>query len=202
MVWGSWFCEFFFKSLIGLSPIWFVCVCVSPVWHSKHVLRHFHLCSCIVHWCSSLLHAMCLTECSCDILMVFWTQLCSIPLVYPWLYLGNMFWSISVCFTHFPYCASQCLALHHLGTHNASPATLTCISSCTHMHTHAHTCTVTYFHALCFCLHVLTRIACCFEFVMLCFKLFLLLFWTNLNLIKFCGLFCVCAPVSFLLFSV
>ena len=65
----------FFKSLIGPSPNWFVCNCVSPMWQFKNVLRHFHMCSCIVHSCCSLLHAMCLTECPYDIPMLFWTQL-------------------------------------------------------------------------------------------------------------------------------
>ena len=68
MGWGSWFCEKFFKILIGLSPIWSLCICVGPVWHSNHVLRLFHLCSCIVHLCCGLLHAKCLTKCSSDIL--------------------------------------------------------------------------------------------------------------------------------------
>ena len=77
--------------------------------------------------------------------------------------------------------------MHLLGTHYASLAARICINSCTHMHNHV-------LH-LCLCLHVLTLIAHCFESVMLCFKLFLLLFWTNLNLIKFCGLFCVFAHV-------
>ena len=54
------------------------------------------------------------------------------------------------------------------------------------------------FPALGFCLHV--NIACYFEFVMLCFKLFLFLFWTNMKLIMFVFYFCVFAPVS--LFSV
>ena len=33
------FCEFFSKSLIGLSPIWCFCICVGPLSHSKLVLR-------------------------------------------------------------------------------------------------------------------------------------------------------------------
>ena len=134
MGWGTWFCQKIFKSLIGLSPIWSMCICVGFVWHSKHVLRHFHLCSCIVHWCSSLLHAMCLTECSCEILVVYWTQMSSIAWVYFWLNMFHIFWSMSVCFTHFPI---LCLTMpwhapprHPLGTPHASPAAQ-------HMHTHA-----------------------------------------------------------------
>ena len=48
---------------------------------------------------------------------------------------------------------------------NASSRHTPCITCCTHMHSHL-------FHAWWYCLHVLTVIACCFEFVMLCFKLF------------------------------
>ena len=92
-------------------------------------------------------------------------------------------------FTHF---SILCLTMpwhapprHPLGTPHASPAALTCISSCTHMHSHL-------FHELWYCLHVLTVIACCFKFVMLCFKHIFFWLGTNLNLIKFC----VCAPIS------
>ena len=67
--WGSYFCDFFFKILIGLHPICCVCTCVGPMRHSSHVLRHFHLCSCIVHLCFALLHGKCLTECPSDILV-------------------------------------------------------------------------------------------------------------------------------------
>ena len=95
---------------------------------------------------------------------------------------------MSVCFTHF---SILCLTMpwhapprHPLGTPHASLAAQ-------HMHSHL-------FPALGFCLHVLTLIACYFEFVMLCFKFY---FWfgTNLNLIKFCVLFCVSAPISLFL---
>ena len=75
--WGSYFCEIFFKILIWLSPIWCLCICVGPLRHSKHVLRQFSPCSCIVHSWISLLHAKCLTECPSDILVLNWTQLSS-----------------------------------------------------------------------------------------------------------------------------
>ena len=77
MGWGSNFCEKFSKSLIVLSPICCLCICVGPLWHSKHVLRQFSPCSCIVHSWNSLLHAKCLTECSSDILVLNWSQLSS-----------------------------------------------------------------------------------------------------------------------------
>ena len=80
--------------------------------------------------------------------------------------------------------------MHLLGTHYASPAARTCISSCTHMHSHLFSCIVFMF----MCLSV---IAWCFEFVMLCFKSYYIYFGTNLNLIKFCVLFYVCAPGFF-----
>ena len=67
-----------------------------------------------------------------------------------------------------------------------------------HASAHAHTCTVNYFRALCLCLQVLAVIAWCFECVMVCFKSYYFCFGTNLNLIKFCVLFCVCAPGFFI----
>ena len=120
------FVIFFKKSLIGLNPIWFVFICVSPMWQFKQVLRHFHMCSCIVHSCCSLLHALCLTECPCDIFVLNWTQLSANAWVYSWLNMFNIFWSMSVCFTHFPILchAMPCHApLRHTHAH--------------HMHTHA-----------------------------------------------------------------
>ena len=90
-----------FKILIGLSPIWSDCIYVGPLWHFKHVFRHISVCSCIAHRCITVLHAMCLTKCSSDIFVVFWTQLSSIVWVYPWFNLLDMFWSLGVRFTHF-----------------------------------------------------------------------------------------------------
>ena len=72
----------FFKILIGLSPICYVCICVGPMRHSNHELRQISSCSCIIQRCCSLLHVRCLTECSYDILVVFWTQLSSFAWVY------------------------------------------------------------------------------------------------------------------------
>ena len=82
----------FFKFLIGLSPIWFVCICVSPLWHFKSVLRHFSMCLCIVHSCSAVLHAKCLSKCSSDIFVLLWTQMSSNFWEYPWLNLVTTFW--------------------------------------------------------------------------------------------------------------
>ena len=163
------FVKILFKSLIGLSPMWFVCTCVGPMWQFKHVLRHFHMCSCIVHSCCSLLHVLCLIECPCDIFVMYWTQLSANAWVYSWLNMFDMFWSKSVCFTH---CAHfvPCHAMHLLlGTHYASLAALTCINTCTHMHSHL-------IHALCYCLHVLTVIAWCFKCVLFYFKTVMLCF--------------------------
>ena len=39
--WISCSSEFFFKSLIGLCPIFCLCICVGPLWQFDHVLRHF-----------------------------------------------------------------------------------------------------------------------------------------------------------------
>ena len=134
----------FFEILIGLSPICYACVCVGPTWHSNLVLRLFHLCSCIVHWYCTLLHAKCLTECPNDILVLNWTQVSPFAWISFWLNMLDMFWSMGMCFTHlefFFFFVPQCHPMHTLGTHYASLAALTCISSCTHMHstcTHMH----------------------------------------------------------------
>ena len=45
--WVSKFCEIFFNSLIGLSSIWCLCICVGPLWQFELVLRHVSSCSCI-----------------------------------------------------------------------------------------------------------------------------------------------------------
>ena len=117
----------FSKILIGLSPIWFVCMCVGSLWHFKHVLRHFSMWTCIVHSCSAVLHAKCLSKCSSNIFVLLWTQMSSNFWEYPWLNLVTMFWSLGVCFTHYaqfvPHNAMPCHAppRHTLGTHHASP---------------------------------------------------------------------------------
>ena len=49
--WISFSSEYFSKSLIGLCPICYLCICVSPLWQFDHVLRHFSICSCIFHNC-------------------------------------------------------------------------------------------------------------------------------------------------------
>ena len=80
--WGSYFCEIFFKILIGLSPICCVCIYVGPIRHFKHVLRQISSCSCIFHRCCVLLHVRCLTECPNDILVLNWTQVSPFAWVY------------------------------------------------------------------------------------------------------------------------
>ena len=114
---GSYFCEKVFKILIGLSPICCVCIYVGPMWQSDLVLRHFHSCSCIVHWCCALLHAKCLIECPSDILMLNWTLISSNSWVSFWLNMLDMFWSMGVCFTHIDFFVPQCLAIYTLCTH-------------------------------------------------------------------------------------
>ena len=75
--WISFSNEYFSKSLIGLCPICYLCICVGPLWQFDHVLRHFSICSCIFHNCCALLHVMCLTDCLSDSSVLFWTQLSS-----------------------------------------------------------------------------------------------------------------------------
>ena len=56
-----------FKILIGLCPIWLVCICVGPLWQFELVFRHIFICSCIAHMCSVVLHSKCLTKCASGI---------------------------------------------------------------------------------------------------------------------------------------
>ena len=116
----------FFKILIGLSPICYVCICVGPMRHSNHVLRQISSCSCIIHRCCSLLHVRFLTECPSDILVLNWTQMSSNTWVSFWLNMLDMFWSMGVCFIHFNLFVPQCHAMHTLGTPHAPPTAHTC----------------------------------------------------------------------------
>ena len=129
-----------FKILIGLSPIWSMCICVGPLWHSNLVLRHFSMCSWIAHSCSAVLHAKCLSKCSRDIFGLIWTQMSSSignTLDLTWLPCFD-YW---VCVLHtFP---NLCLTMPCHAPLRHTP----CITSCTHMHntcTHMHS---FYFHA-------------------------------------------------------
>ena len=97
------FCEHFSKILIGLSPIYRLCICIGPLWHFKVVLRHSSLCSCIFHHCCALLHDRCLSQCPSDILELNWTQVSSNDRFLSCLIMLTMFWSLSVCFTHFAH---------------------------------------------------------------------------------------------------
>ena len=92
-----------FKILIGLSPIYHFCICVGPLWHFKVVLRHSSLCSCIFHHCCALLHDRSLSQCPSDILELNWTQVSSNDRFLSCLIMLTMFWSLSVCFTHFAH---------------------------------------------------------------------------------------------------
>ena len=114
--WISCSSEFFLKSLIGLCPIFCLCICVGPLWQFDHVLRHFSICSCIFHNCCALLHVMCLTNCLSDSSVLFWIQLSSNLWCWSCLIIWILFWSSCVCFTHFVQCVPQCHAMHTLRT--------------------------------------------------------------------------------------
>ena len=105
------FCENFFKTLIRLNPICWVCICVGLMRHFDHVLRQISSCSCIFHRCCVLLHVRCLTECPSDILVLIWTQMSSFAWVYSCL---PMFWSMNMYSTHFVQVVPQCHAMHTL----------------------------------------------------------------------------------------
>ena len=107
---------FFFKSLIGLCPICYLCIYVGPLWQFDHVLRPFSICSRIFHNCCALLHVMCLTDCLSDSSVLFWTQLSSNLWCWSCLIIWVLFWSSCVCFTHFFQFVPQCHAMHTLGT--------------------------------------------------------------------------------------
>ena len=111
------FCEIFFNFLIGLCPIWVVCVCVGQLWHFNMYLGKIQSCSCIAHMLVVWVHIKCLRKCSNDILVLFWTPMSSKLWGLPWLYIFIMFWSLVVCFTHFdPNVLSHALLMHHIGT--------------------------------------------------------------------------------------
>ena len=99
------FCEIFSKILFGLSPICRLCICVGPLWHFKVILRHFSICSCILHNSYALLHDRCLSKCPSDILVLNWTQVSSNDRFLYCLIMLTMFWSLSLCFTHFAHVA-------------------------------------------------------------------------------------------------
>ena len=130
------FGQTFYKILIGLCPIWLVCICVGPLCQFDLVFRHIFICSCITHMCSVVLHSMCLIKCSSDIFELVWTQMSSNFWVYPWLNLFNMFWSLGVCFTQFD---QVCLTMPC----HASPRHTPCTHHAHQMHTrctHTHCC--------------------------------------------------------------
>ena len=85
-------------------------------------------------------------KCHNDIFVLNWIQVNSNFWVYTCLTLFHLFWSLTMCFTHFAYVVHT---RHTLGTSHASCCTPhashaihTCISSCS---AQTHTCTVTYF---------------------------------------------------------
>ena len=105
MGWVLNFCENFSKILIGLSPICRLCICVGPLWHFTVVLMHFSICSCILHKSYALLLDRCLSKCPSDILVLNWTQVSSNDRFLSCLIMLTMFWSLSLCFTHFAHVA-------------------------------------------------------------------------------------------------
>ena len=106
-----------------------LCICVGPLWHFKVVLRHFSICSCILHYNYALLHDRCLLKCPSDILVLNWTQVSSNDRFLSCLIMLTMFWSFALCFTHFAHVAHT---RHILGLSRHT----SCISCCTHMHQH------------------------------------------------------------------
>ena len=129
--WNLWFCEFFFNFLIWLYPIWFVCVCVGPLWHFNMYLDNFHSCSCIAHMLVVLVHIKYLIKWLNDILMLFWTPMSSKLWGLPWLNLFIMFWLLVVCFTYFdPIVVKHALLMHFIGTPHAHLMHTLAHSSC------------------------------------------------------------------------
>ena len=127
------FCENFSKILIGLSPIYRLCICVGPLWHFKVVLRHFSISSCILHNSYALLHDRCLSKCPSDILVLNWTQVSSNDMILSYLIMFFMFWFVFVFVFH----TLSILCLNAMPcTHQALSRHTSCITCCTHMHLH------------------------------------------------------------------
>jgi len=108
-----------FNFLIGLCPIWFVCVCVcvGPLWHFNMYLGKIHSCSCILYMLVVLVRTKCLIKCLKGILVLFWTPVSTKLCGLPWLYMFIMFWSLVACFIHFDLnVLRHALHMHHIGT--------------------------------------------------------------------------------------
>ena len=106
-----------FNFLIGLCPIWFVCVCVGPLWHFNIYLGKIQSCSCIAHMLFLWVNIKYLTKCSNGIFVLFWTPMSTKFWGLPWLYMFIMFWSLGVCFTHFDLIVlNHALHMHYIGT--------------------------------------------------------------------------------------
>ena len=157
--------EIFFKSLIGLSPIWSVlasCGILNMYWG---ILTYVHaLFIGVVHCCM-----LCVWQ---NVHVTFlwcfglkWVPLCGFT--FDWTCFT--YFDQWVCFTHFPIffltMPWHAPPRHPLGTPHASPTAHTCIThaqhmhnTCTHMHSHL-------FPILGYCLHVLDVIAWCYKCV-------------------------------------
>ena len=81
------FCKKKFNFLIGLYPIWFVCVYVGRLWHFNMYLGKMQTCSCITYMLVLLVHTKCLIKCSNDILVLFWIPMSTKHWGLPWLYM-------------------------------------------------------------------------------------------------------------------
>ena len=132
-----------------LSDFWLGCIpfglCVGPLWHFNHVLRHFYMCSCIVHSCSVVLHAKYLTKCSSGILCCIglkWVPLLGFTLDWTCLTCFGQWVCVlhtlpNLCLNAMP-CTIYAHTRHPLGTHHASPHAYIYTAHAQHMHTHAH----------------------------------------------------------------
>ena len=89
--WVSYFLWKLFNFLIGLSPIWCLCIYAGPMWQLELVLSHVSSCSCIFYSVYKLLHVRRLTKCPNDILWLYWNQMSS----FTWVYFD---WTCFICF--------------------------------------------------------------------------------------------------------
>ena len=106
------FCQSF---LLGFVLKFLFALDVGPLWHSKHVFRHFSHVRALFITCVQCVHTKCLIKCLYDIFSLFWTPMstklwgCSCFLI------RIMFGLLVVYFTHLaPHVHFSCIvyALH------------------------------------------------------------------------------------------
>ena len=120
----------------------------------------------------------------------FWVVLDSNGL--PWLNLFIMFWSLVVCFTHFDLAVlSHALHMHHI-----------CTSHAHLMHTLAHSSCFAYHSCWISVAYMFSSVNMILGLCLCSLRTLCLFLWTNLDLIKFMFLFCVCALVALCFVSV